>query len=335
MPAVKIPSWESAIIRYNIRHYGKFLFASPMVLTGNTGFNFSPGRDLSEAVFWNPAMLAERKQNGGVNLFTNFKNNVKFSGSYRVSDFVTIGIGMIYTKQDAFQEVTFGNQQNTVAVQHLQELKEYAVYLPAVFRLTRKGSAGITLKSTWQEFNQPFKLSITDNPPANTFTDFIVKKQVFDANVSFSYSILPSLKAGINIMNVAGSELHSSVFVNGSSFQPMVNLRSAGLGLCYRWKQFNFGTDALFTKDGLYDVSVGANYVPFNNALISAGFAFKQKAFSASFRWKQFRTSFVSDNDLMVNEKRPGKSKIQTLIRRQGLEPDFVDYIGTKYRKIS
>jgi uncharacterized damage-inducible protein DinB len=29
------------------------------------------------------------------------------------------------------------------------------------------------------------------------------------------------------------------------------------------------------------------------------------------------------------------RAQIQTLIRKQGLEPDFVDYIGTVYRKIS
>lgn len=28
------------------------------------------------------------------------------------------------------------------------------------------------------------------------------------------------------------------------------------------------------------------------------------------------------------------RAQIQTLIRAQGLEPDFVDYIGTKYRKV-
>lgn len=28
------------------------------------------------------------------------------------------------------------------------------------------------------------------------------------------------------------------------------------------------------------------------------------------------------------------RAQIQTLIRKQGLEPDFVDYIGTKYRKL-
>ena len=29
------------------------------------------------------------------------------------------------------------------------------------------------------------------------------------------------------------------------------------------------------------------------------------------------------------------RAQIQTLIRQQGFEPDFVDYIGTKYRKLS
>jgi uncharacterized damage-inducible protein DinB len=29
------------------------------------------------------------------------------------------------------------------------------------------------------------------------------------------------------------------------------------------------------------------------------------------------------------------RAQIQTILRKQGIEPDFVDYIGTKYRKIS
>lgn len=29
------------------------------------------------------------------------------------------------------------------------------------------------------------------------------------------------------------------------------------------------------------------------------------------------------------------RAQIQTILRKQGIEPDFVDYIGTKYRKLS
>jgi len=28
------------------------------------------------------------------------------------------------------------------------------------------------------------------------------------------------------------------------------------------------------------------------------------------------------------------RAQMQTIIRKQGVEPDFVDYIGTKYRKL-
>src|SRR5947209_1801793 len=55
--------------------YGKFLFASPMSLSSNTGFNFSPNRNLSEAVFWNPSALTNSYQNTGIHFFGNFKNN--------------------------------------------------------------------------------------------------------------------------------------------------------------------------------------------------------------------------------------------------------------------
>jgi len=300
-------------IRSNINSYGKFLFASPMILTANTGFNFSPYRESSEAVFWNPAVLAGRDRKADVSLFTNFKNNVKLAGSCRINDFVTIGAGVIYTKQDAFQQVQFVGPSDII-VQHLQILKEYAVFLPASFKLSEKWSAGITLKSIWQSFNQPDKLfvqgDLASGNLSNEFTDNHVKQQRFDADISFSYIIAPALKAGINIMNIAGSELYSDVSSPRAEKMRLSQLRSLGLGLCYRWKQFNFGSDALFTGNGLYDVSVGINYVPFNNALLSAGYVFRQKGFTAGFKWKQFKTSYVNDNDLMASEKKPGKSKL-------------------------
>jgi uncharacterized damage-inducible protein DinB len=29
------------------------------------------------------------------------------------------------------------------------------------------------------------------------------------------------------------------------------------------------------------------------------------------------------------------RAQMQVLIRQQGMEPDFIDYIGTKYRKVT
>ena len=74
-----------------------------------------------------------------------------------------------------------------------------------------------------------------------------------------------------------------------------------------RW---NFGVDVLATQDDFYDASIGVNYVPFNNALISAGLAVKQLSYSVAFRMKYFRLAFVNDNGFMVNETKKGKANI-------------------------
>ena len=298
---------KSPVIKGNINGYGNFLFASPMNLTANTGFNFSPFRDLSESVFWNASALANRSHSSGINLLTNFKNNLKFSGYTRINDDITMGAGIIYTKQEEFRKTVFIGASDTAS--HLRTLKEYAAFLSLSYKFNKKLSAGLTVKSTWQNFNLPNKLFIPA-PGKNEFTDSMIRKQQFDADISFSYNITPALKAGINIMNIGGTELYADAFATKPNNARFKNLRSFGFGLCYKWKQFNFGTDALLAENKLYDLSIGINYVPFNNALLSAGFAFKQKSFSAGFKWKQFRISYIDDNGLMVNEKRTGKSKL-------------------------
>jgi len=298
---------SASINRINMDHYGKFLMASPMNLSGNTGFNFSPSRDHSEAVFWNPAALANFSNNSGVYLFTNLKNNFKLSGYTRINDRISLGAGGIYTRQEEFRDTKF---RFLDTVSHLRKLKECAVFLAPSIKINNKLGVGFAIKSIWQNFNLPNMVNVTQNPDRNDFTDSTIKRQRFDADISLSYAIIPSLRAGINVMNIFGSELYGDAFTFGQPNKPIRNLRSLGFGLTYRWKQLNVGGDILLTEDSLYDVSVGANYVPFNNALISAGYAFKQKSYSASFKWKQFRISYVDDNGLMRNEKHPGKSKI-------------------------
>ena len=55
---------------------------------------------------------------------------------------------------------------------------------------------------------------------------------------------------------------------------------------------------------------LGINYVPFNNCLISAGYAIKQQSFSIAFRLKHFKIAYINDNDLVINDVKVAKSKI-------------------------
>ncbi|MEO6231893.1 MAG: hypothetical protein ABJB11_14935 [Ferruginibacter sp.] len=294
--------------------YGNYLLASPMFHSANTGFNFSPSRDMSEAVFWNPSALVNNKKSGNISLLTNLKNNGKLALSYKLADKIYFGAGAIYTMQDEFRTVTYVNNSNNRLTYDTvtMKLKEYAAFISPVVKINNQLSVGVTVKSLWQNFNIPNSLFVNTvgSKGVGTFTDSSINKQHFDVDVSATYKITSALQVGINAMNLAGTKLYADAFIPGQSTMPVQKQRSLGVGLLYRYQRFNIGADILFTEDGLYDAAFGVNYVPFNNALISAGLAVKQLSYSLAFSIKHFRISYINDNNWMINEKRKGKVDI-------------------------
>jgi hypothetical protein len=289
--------------------YGQFLFASPLFHSANTGFNFSPSRDMSEAVFWNPSAIGNSRRSNNISLLTNLKNNVKLGGFTRLNNNFSLGAGGIYTWQEELRSATFGvgTTPPIPSDSVKMKLKEYAAFISPVYRINNKFSIGLAAKSLWQTFTTPISVNIGSGK--SDFTDTTIKSQHFDVDFSATYKVSPSFQVGLNAMNLAGTELYSDAFVPGNtaSFQ---NQRSLGLGLCYKNKRWNIGTDLLFTQDDFYDASVGVNYVPFNNALLSAGLAVKQLSYSFAFRMKHFRIAYIDDNGFFANEIKKGKAAI-------------------------
>ncbi len=297
--------------------YGIFLLSSPMTNTDNTGFNFAPSRNLSEAVFWNASAIANSNKPYNVSLMANFKNNIKLSGYQQITKQFYIGLGGIYTKQDQFREVEVDRLNNlgngdTFAVNHPEKLEEFAAFLAPIYKVNNRLSAGVTIKSVWQQFNNSNLVAMEQNngTPYNFFIDDSIKRQHFDVDVSLSYKISSFLQAGVSVMNIAGTKLYADQFVADSANQSYVNQRAYGVGLCYKRGRLNVGADVLLTDKEFYDASVGVNYVPFNNAIIAAGYAFKQRSFSVSFRLKHFKIAYINDNNLVINDVKVAKSKI-------------------------
>jgi len=298
--------------------YGIFLHSSPMTNTDNTGFNFATSRNLSEAVFWNASAIAFSGRPNNVSLLANFKNNIKLSGYQHITERFAVGLGGIYTKQDELRQAVWSKINdddpfNTPTVSHAEKLQEYAVFLAPVYQINKQLSAAVTVKSIWQQFNNPFLVSIQQDINGNAYNLFLddtVKRQRFDVDVSLSYKISNFLQAGVSVMNVTGTTLYADEFVPYSAIRSYVNQRAYGVGLCYKRGRLNVGADALLTDKDLYDISVGVNYVPFNNGLISAGYAFKQQSFSVAFRLKNFRIAYIYDNDLVVNDVKIAKNKV-------------------------
>jgi len=299
--------------------FGNFLHSSAMINTDNTGFNIAPSRNLSEAVFWNASAIANSAKPNDISLLVNFKNNIKLSGYQQVTKQFFVGLGAIYTRQDQFRQIEVddvNNAGNIFPVTHSEKLEEFSVFLAPVYKINNKASVGISIKSVWQQFNNPnlvaMQQDFSNNPsiPYNFFIDDSIKKQSIDADVSFSYKINRFLQAGVSVMNVAGSKLYADMFVPDSANQSYVSQRAYGVGFCYKRGRLNVGADALFTDNEFYDASLGVNYVPFNNGLIAAGYAFKQQSFSVSFRLKNFKIAYIYDNNLVINDVRVSKNKV-------------------------
>lgn len=298
--------------------YGIFLHSSPITNTDNTGFNFAPARNLSEAVFWNSSSIALSNKPDNISFLANFKNNFKLSGYQQITKKFYVGLGGIYTKQDQSRIIQYENVNDpgqSIFPSHNEKLEEYAVFLAPVYKINNQVGVGLTIKSIWQTFNNPGVMALefdnsNNSKPYNIFTDDTIKKQNFDVDVSVSYKINSFLKAGVSVMNVAGTKLYGDMFVRDSANQKYINQRAYGAGLCYKRGRLNVGVDALLTDKGLYDVSLGANYVPFNDGLIAAGYAFKQQSFSVSLRLKHFKIAYINDNNLVINEVKASQNKI-------------------------
>lgn len=293
--------------------YGNFLLASPLYFSSNTGFNFSPSRNLSEAMFWNPSAIATSRGLHNISLFTNARNNLKLGGYVGLTEKIFLGAGLLYTKQSESRTVVYNLDRSNPdpaterPERHILKLDEYAVMVSPVFKINNRFSIAITGKLISQRFNAPDSLDRPDRNIDAVFFDSTISRKVFDGDFSLSFKVSNAFQVGLNVMNLSGSTLYEDAFVAGQVNRSYVNQRSAGLGLTYKWRRFNFGTDLLFTEDGFYDATFGVNFVPFNNALIAAGVSLKQTSYSISLLLKHFRITYIQDNDAMYYERRKEK----------------------------
>lgn len=238
--------------------YGEFLHSSPLTNTDNTGFNFSPGRNISEAIFWNAAAIANGPKPNNISLLGNFKNNIKLSGYQQITKQLYIGLGGIYTQQSELRKASLNDvSYPDVSIPNIDatypgKLKEFAVFLAPVYAVNNKISLALTFKSVWQQFNNPniIVLQSINNVDYNFYLNDSIRKQHVDVDASFSYKINSYLQAGVSIMNIAGTKLYSDLFLKKFSSPTYVNQRAYGVGVTYKRERLNVGADVLLTDKG-------------------------------------------------------------------------------------
>ncbi len=290
--------------------YGDFLQASLMYHTANKGFNFSPHRDMSEAVFSNPSAMSFAKDPSNISLLTNFKNIGKGQGFMKISPSLSIGLGFLISKQDEYREATFAKGFSTRTEDSLpMTLIENVVQVSTAYKINSQLSIGLGLKFLTQHFNIPDSL-YCDAQGKSLNKDRIIRHHKGDIDLSATYKISPSLQAGLNLMNLVGSRLYTDAFPSIAQQKPDKNIRGAGLGLLYKYRRLHTGADLLFSSQGFYDASIGFQYIPFNQILVSAGFTIKKLTYSLACKFKHFRIAYIHDGDYLINEKRVGKIEL-------------------------
>lgn len=305
-------------IRYGIQslekrkiHFGKLLHSMPFIASANMGFNFSPSRDMSEAVFWNPAAMIQHRKKGNLSVLTNSRNNVKAGGFYAISDKLSLGAGFMASLQDEYKKTNFAvdpftkRDEDSLSLQ----LREMSANVSAAYAFSQQLSFGFSAKLAWQTFNIPDSL-FCDNQGFGTFSDSTIKRQFLDFDFSVSYKPLPNVQLGVNCMNGLNRALFADAFLPQQLAIPLQRQRSIGIGATYKYRRWNIGTDLLINKQGFYDMSIGLNVVPFNNMLLTGGYAVQQGNYSLSLRMKHFRIAFLHDNNYFFNESRVPKHKL-------------------------
>jgi hypothetical protein len=250
-------------------------------VAGNPGFQFSPTRNISDAVFFNSSAITFSSYNQ-VNIVRDFDEFWQVSSSFKLNNALGIGIGVLYLdREDNRTALTELNESASSSFKS----EEWGAFLSLSRKISSDISIGLTAKYISQSLETPDKIEkITTDPgngELNTNYNLLKDKiegEKCDFDISGTYKISNRLQFGLSVMNIAGAELLTDD-------DEYVKLRSVGFGLSYKNRRVHLGTDIIAYQDGEADFSVGINIVPFSNAEINFGYGSAYQTFVAGAKY--------------------------------------------------
>lgn len=274
-------------------------------VAGNPGFQFSPTRNISDAVFFNSSAIAFSPYNQ-VNILSDIDEFSLVSSTFNLSDAYGIGIGALYLDRE--ENRTALTEINESASSSFRS-EEWGAFLSLSRKISNDMSVGLTVKYLSQSIEAPDKIEKRTIDPGNGELDiyyFLLKDKLeeeqYDFDISGTYQINKRFQFGLSVMNIAGAELLTD---DDEYFQ----LRSVGIGLSYKYRRVHLGTDIIAYQEGETDFSVGINIVPFSNAEINFGYgsAFQTIVAGAKYRILKFGGLYISPTyRFLVNDEFEG-----------------------------
>ena len=281
---------------------GRALLYSAFMNSANAGFNFSPLRDFSEAVYWNPSSIFSSNANGNLSLSTDWRRQVKLAGMIKLNNSIAIGGGVIYSVQEEQRAVSFADSTTNVAFGS----RDLAVFLPIALRLTNKVSVSLTGKFVQQSLQNPNAVlqtiyyskikDVWDSVQTNyNLQSARTYRRFFNIDISASYRISSSFQAGASLMNLFNSSLQTNYGMLDSPIK-YLNQFSVGVGISYRHSRFNLGGDVFYNNGQVINVSFGASVVPFNKGLVQLAYSTMTGQPSLTLRYAHFKLSYFNSD---------------------------------------
>lgn len=247
---------------------GIFLKRGYSELSQNIGFNFTPQRNLNEAIFWNSSSmtLAAKHQ---ISLSSDYKRFLKASTIMKIKDDLAIGIGLFWLFQKEYRKAWIESD----SVRDKFNSDELAFIGSIAFKPWDHVSLGLSAKYLYQNVQSPHGVmrirdyyagEITKQELSFVFQDNRLKKTDFD--ISVTIEPVPFLRLGMSVMNVLGTKFQSHETQNQW-------LRALGFGATFQRKRFNLGAEMNVGEQSRGMYQAGINYIPFNHTLISLGFS--------------------------------------------------------------
>lgn len=264
------------------RGYGEF---SP-----NVGFNFTPQRNLNEAVFWNASAMALALQHQ-ISLSSDYKRFLKASSIVKINNDLAVGIGLFWLFQKEYRKAFMESD----SVRDKFRSDELALIGSLAFKPWDRLSFGFSAKYLYQNVQSPLGIIRTRDYYGGTvknqefsfiMEDNSVKK--IDCDISATVEPVPYLRLGMSLMNILGTKFQT----NDDQKQ---NLRALGFGATFQKKRVNIGGEINVMEASKTIYQIGVNYIPFNHTLISVGCSSYRDKVMAGFNYRNLFYTYNHD----------------------------------------
>ncbi|MCI0494914.1 hypothetical protein L0Z72_07890 [candidate division KSB1 bacterium] len=247
---------------------GIFLQRGYSEFSQNIGFNFTPLRNMNEAIFWNASSMTLSAKHQ-ISLSSDYKQFLRAGSIVKINDDLAVGFGLFGLFQKEIRQAFMPAD----SIRDQFRSNELAFIGALAFKPWDHLSLGFSIKYLYQNVQTPLGIKrvkdysggkIIKEELSFIIQDNLIKQTDFD--LSATIEPLPYFRFGMILMNVLGTKFQS----NSDEQQ---NSRAFGCGVTFQKKRINIGSEINLIENNKGIWQVGINYIPFNHVLFNLGFS--------------------------------------------------------------